>query len=779
MMRTAAVALVVLMTPAFVLGQRAVGELRLFVTDETGLPVRASGVLDSQGADVRRPFTTDDLGSFVATALPFGVYHLQVSRPGFAGASASIDVRSEVPITERVTLRVAPLLASVSVTPVPPTIVDPFLTGSTAILGVDRLADRPASAPGRSIADLVNTQPGWLLEANGVLHPRGSEYQVQYVVDGIPFRDNRSAAFAQSLGVDEFESLTVRTGGFPAEFGGKLGGVIEVNTVRDPRTGFHGNASLQAGSFSTVNGFFFGQYGAPRVSAGVSVEAGRTDRYLDPPVEANYSNDANARGIALHFDREWSDVDRTRAYAVHRSSRFSVPNELFQQEAGQRQSRTSDETLAQVTHQHVFSAEVLGNIRFMARDAGATLTANTLSTPIRPFQDRGLNEIYVNADVAVHQRRHDLKFGAEATFGRVNESFDATITAYRLDGVRIFDRDLPAAFTFSDRRADREQALFAQDVVRFGAATLSAGIRYDHYRLVEDESAVSPRLAVSWYAPRADLVLHASYDRAFQTPAVENILLASADVVGKLGGGQSLRLVSSRGHFAEAGVSKAIADRVRATGTYYYRTADDFADDDLLLNTAVSFPIAFSKATVRGYELALDAPHWGPAAASIAYSHMAGVGHLPISGGLFLGDDVTALLNSAETFPITQDQRHTIRGRIRYRPAPRIWIAAGAQYNSGLPIELQNAPSVEFLARQYGQDVVDRVDFDAERLRSSSSIDAAAGWEVFSRDRTSIRLQADVFNIANRLNVINFAGLLSGTAIGPHRTWAVRTQIAF
>ena len=49
------------------------------------------------------------------------------------------------------------------------------------------------------MADLINMEPGWLLEAGGVLHPRGSEYQTQYVVDGIPLTDNRSAGFAPEI----------------------------------------------------------------------------------------------------------------------------------------------------------------------------------------------------------------------------------------------------------------------------------------------------------------------------------------------------------------------------------------------------------------------------------------------------------------------------------------------------------------------------------------------------------------------------------------------------
>jgi hypothetical protein len=37
----------------------------------------------------------------------------------------------------------------------------------------------------------------------------------------------------------------------------------------------------------------------------------------------------------------------------------------------------------------------------------------------------------------------------------------------------------------------------------------------------------------------------------------------------------------------------------------------------------------------------------------------------------------------------------------------------------------------------------------------------------------------DVLNIADRLNVINFAGVFSGTAIEPSRSFSVRLQTDF
>jgi len=54
------------------------------------------------------------------------------------------------------------------------------------------------------------------------------------------------------------------------------------------------------------------------------------------------------------------------------------------------------------------------------------------------------------------------------------------------------------------------------------------GIRLDHYDFNVSEWAASPRLGVSRFVSSWNLLLHASYDRVFQTPALENLLLASS-----------------------------------------------------------------------------------------------------------------------------------------------------------------------------------------------------------------------------------------------------------
>jgi hypothetical protein len=192
------------------LAQSDTGELRLKVTDQAGLPIPSSVELVSQANQVRQKLEAAVDGTLVVKRLPFGVYRLRVERPGFAPLSELVEIRSSLPRELRVTLGVAPIETVVTVNE-SETLVDPHRSGTVNRIGSETLQDRITAQPGRSLLDLVDTQPGWLLEANGVLHPRGSEYQTQYVVDGIPLTENRSPAFAPELEADDVQSMSVLT----------------------------------------------------------------------------------------------------------------------------------------------------------------------------------------------------------------------------------------------------------------------------------------------------------------------------------------------------------------------------------------------------------------------------------------------------------------------------------------------------------------------------------------------------------------------------------------
>ena len=754
-------------------GQSNTGELRITVTDSSGLPLPGPVDVVSEAHDFRQRADTDPAGLLVVRRLPFGSYRVGVARAGFADVSRLVEVRSALPAEYHLTMSVAGVQAQVTVSS-DATLLDPHQATSAHRIGRETLQQRTTALPGRELPDVVNTQPGWLLEANGILHPRGSEYQTQYVIDGMPLTDNRSPVFAPESGADAVQAMTIMTGGYPAEYGRKLGGVIEVVTTSPARRGFGASVSASVGSFQTASGDTVVEYGREKSTVSVTAAVAATDRYLDPPVEENFTNHGATANASLRFERDVSTSSRFGVILRRGDARFLVPNEHVQQEAGQRQDRSSSESAVQFSAQQIVSSSMVADVRAMVRDVSAGLWSNAASTPIAASQDRGFRELYVKGAVSAHAGVHEVKAGADVSLGTVREAF-----AYRITDRSGFDPGTPAAFDFAERRDDREQALFVQDQMRIGPWTLNAGLRWDRYRLAVGDSAFSPRLAAAWSWPAADLVVRASYDRAFQTPAVENLLIASSESVETLDG-EVLRLPvpPSRGDFYEAGLSKAIGGRLRIDAAVFTRRMTDVADDDLLLNTGVSFPVAFHRAEISGAEVKLELRQWKNLTGSLGYSRLHGIGELPMTGGLFLGEEGQALLASTDRFPVTQDQRHTVRGRAAYQFSSSGWIALAGSYGSGLPFEdFDDTP--EEAAEQFGQRVVDRVNFDTGRVRPSASLDASAGVALLTSAKHAVRLQAEVRNLTNRFDVINFAGLFSGTALAAPRSVAVRLRVDF
>src|ERR1700738_4305652 len=168
--------LFVLMLMAGQFAQTSTGELRLTVVDLLGSPLQGRVELLSEANHVREHLQTDPQGLLIAKRLPFGTYRVTVARDGFATFLGAVEIRSALPTAYRATLSPAPLQAQVTVT-AEETLLDPHQVVTVHRVGPDALEQRMTGRPGRSLTELVNAQPGWLMEANGVLHPRGSEYQ--------------------------------------------------------------------------------------------------------------------------------------------------------------------------------------------------------------------------------------------------------------------------------------------------------------------------------------------------------------------------------------------------------------------------------------------------------------------------------------------------------------------------------------------------------------------------------------------------------------------------
>ena len=755
--------------------QRSRGELHIEARDPQGAALAPAAELVSEANQFRRTFPVGVDGRYVLQDLPFGVYRLSLTAEGFAPWTDLVEIRSEVPVRIAVTLGVAPVTTQVHVSD-SATLVDPYRTGTLYAVGRQTISEQTAVQPGRELFDMVAEQPGWVYEANGVLHPRGSEYDVQFVLDGLPLTQNRSPSFAPSFDADDVESMRVLTANYPAEYGRKLGGVVEVTTEKDVPTGFHGKFEAGGGSFSTANGAAAISYVKGKDRFSISGNGFHTDRYLDPPVLENFTNSGNASGFSASYERDFSERDRLRLTVTHNEVRFLVPDEMVQRGARQRQDVENRETSGQVYFQRTISSTLFLSLSGSVRDASAMLTSNPLSTPVIVAQGRGYREGYARADLAGHHGHQDWKAGLDSIFSPVHE-----MLTYRITDPAQFDPATRQQFQFSDRRWDVEPSVYAQDQMHLGNWNVSAGLRFDHYGLVVKESAWSPRVGVSRYVPSLNLLVHASYDRVFQTPAVENLLLASSPQLNSINP-VVLRLPvrPARGNFYEAGVTKALWGKLRVDANIFRRDFGNYSDDDVLLDTGVNFPIAFAKGRIIGEEVRIEVPVWGRFSGYLSYANQSGVGQGPITGGLFLGSDAASRLTDTGRFAVTQDQRNTLHARVRFQAANRVWLALDGQYGSGLPVNLGNGTvDTNFLLSQFGADIVNQVDFNRGRVRPNFAMDAAVGAELYRKEQRSAALQIQVANLGDRLNVINFASLFSGTAVAPPRSVSARLRLTF
>ena len=171
--------------------------------------------------------------------------------------------------------------------------------------------------------------------------------------------------------------MSIYTAGIPAEYGRKMGGVVEVNTLQDSQPGFHGQVVLSGGSFDSAGGF----RERPVRLGQEYVRRQRKWQHDGPLSEPRGSAKLfEYRNAGRFFGQLRARRNAERSLALHRShelSRYDIPNEQVQQAAGQRQTANNLETMGIASYEHTFSSNAVADFRGMVRD-------NTIdSTPTR------------------------------------------------------------------------------------------------------------------------------------------------------------------------------------------------------------------------------------------------------------------------------------------------------------------------------------------------------------------------------------------------------------
>jgi TonB dependent receptor/Carboxypeptidase regulatory-like domain/TonB-dependent Receptor Plug Domain len=780
-------------------GQARIGSVQGVVKDPTGALVPNANITVTQPVTGYRQTTqTDAQGAFKLVNVPFNTYKVRAEASGFQPAEQSIDLETTIPLNVELSLTLEEATAAVTVSTSGAAMLETDRTSSDTDINQSILERPLGAAPSRAIESIVASTPGFVTDDNGRMHPRGSESQVQYVIDGVPVTDNMSAIFSTSLDARTLRTVEVLTGGIPAEFGDKLAGVINVNTRSGLEGPTQGAISISGGSFSTGEAAADFSTHTRKLGFLTNLSSSTSQRYLDPPTIDNFHNFGRTGKAFFRLDYQFDANNSLRGVFNFGGSNFQVPNRFEQEAAGQDQRQRLRDNSQNISYQHIFSPNSVAQFSFFHRQSNAKLISNALSTPVVADQDRTLQNYGGIGSLALTRGIHNIKFGGQVTITPVDEHFSFYPTEAFPDLVdeegNVFPNpvnNFNAAnpFIFKQSKTGRTLSAYIQD--RFTVVknlTLDLGVRYDNYKLLISEQAVSPRVAVAYFIPKTQTTLRASYNRLFQPPPAENLLLASSSAAAALspisvlqGITTVLPILPDKQNSFEAGAQQLLSKNFRLNLTVYQKRIENFSDKDQFFETGVIFPIAISSGRVTGEELRLESTDIHGFHTFVSYANARAFGVTPITGGLFLGEDPQDLFLHGLKFANDHDQRNEAQFQVSYTHRPSgIYASFNGRYDSGVPADVEPGTTLaEFVAEGFDPRLYDKLDFQRGRVRPRTILDFSVGADLMQKERVSMNLQFDIQNLTNELYLYNFESVFSGTHVGSPRLFSGRLTLKF
>src|SRR5439155_11893092 len=92
------------------------------------------------------------------------------------------------------------------------------------------------------------TAPGMIRSHDDFVHVRGNEIALNTFLNGVSFWENPHTVFSAGLTPDIIQSVNVLTGNFPAEYGNRFGGVLDIVTKSGLSMNNEGALTLGAGN---------------------------------------------------------------------------------------------------------------------------------------------------------------------------------------------------------------------------------------------------------------------------------------------------------------------------------------------------------------------------------------------------------------------------------------------------------------------------------------------------------------------------------------------------
>ena len=708
------------------------------------------------------------------------MYLVSVSSDGFRARQLRVTVEPREVRTVTVSLEVAGLAVTVAVSG--PVASSPGThSPSSTLLTSERLEAMPVFQQTTLSDAIVTLAPGMIRGHDDFVHIRGHEIALNPLINGVSFWENTHSVFSAGLSPDVIESANVMTGGFPAEYGNRFGGVVDIVTRSGLRRADRGAISASGGG-----------EGRRRASGEVGGRRGRfgyfffgsvfeTDRFLSPP-DPEATHDAG-RGAHAFVQLE-SGVGRlglVRAVFMGDATNIEIPKTAL--DVLLRPLATARQDTRQQTAIVAWMG-TLGDVALSAsgyqRWSRVRLFPAAGPLTVQAAFDRGLSTLGGKIDATRVVGRHAMKWGGDAVNLRPREDL-----TYRYDGYLEFTHivGLPhihvaeQAIAFAGATSGGQVSGFFQDSIQAGRMTADVGVRADRHDLVIAATHLSPRLNLAFRIGAAS-VLHASYNHFFVPPPIEGVLSSSAGLtrsIEEIGAALPPLDPTVEDQF-EAGFDTGLGPFSFALSGYY-RATDNPVHTTVWPDSRIYSYASFDRA--RAYGLEAKAEVQALTAGVTGYLNYA-LGrvyfHNPVTGGF-----VTEAAHITETnrFLAPMDQTHTLTGGVTYRHAATgLWVSSAVEYGSGTPMGHGDSAHehADGAAHEHAVSLG-----GAARVPDHVTAAASIGLHLWrdGRRRAKLLLQCDVENITNNIYLIAQEGEFSPAQFASPRLISVTVKYRF